>query len=163
MGAALGQPPPDSPGVKEVTDLVKDIGAQTANIAEAMTELSREVRDKSNAASSKQPAPSVQTPDPVQQAGGGTTLNQMPRGMPAVIDLSSRIPAARHSQPRNVTWATVTLSSGMHVTLLGPIFSPFPQYSCALPWQTISRVGQCIAPTSTSCHVPRLHVVVPMA
>ena len=53
MGAALGQPPPDSPGVKEVTDLVKDIGAQTANIAEAMTELSREVRDKSNAASSK--------------------------------------------------------------------------------------------------------------
>ena len=115
MGAALGQPPPDSPGVKEVTDLVKDIGAQTANIAEAMTELSREVRDKSNAASSKQPAPSVQTPDPVQQAGGGTTLNQMPRGMPAVIDLSSRIPAARHSQPRNVTWATVTLSSGRQV------------------------------------------------
>ena len=113
MGAALGQPPLDSLGMKELVDLTKDIGAQTASIAEAMAELNKEVRERGATTAGKHPSQQMpmQMPDPLQQTGG--MMNQASPSMPAVIDLSSRIPA--RPQSRNVTWATVTLSSGKQV------------------------------------------------
>ena len=113
MGAALGQPPLDSLGMKELVDLTKDIGAQTASIAEAMAELNKEVRERGATTAGKHSSQQVpmQMPDPLQQTGG--MMNQASPSMPAVIDLSSRIPA--RPQSRNVTWATVTLSSGKQV------------------------------------------------
>ena len=93
MGAALGQPPLDSLGMKELVDLTKDIGAQTASIAEAMAELNKEVRERGATTAGKHSSQQVpmQMPDPLQQTGG--MMNQASPSMPAVIDLSSRIPA----------------------------------------------------------------------
>ena len=46
MGAALGQAPVDSQGTKELLDLVKDMGAPTATLAETTAELVKEIRDR---------------------------------------------------------------------------------------------------------------------
>ncbi|CAE7745920.1 unnamed protein product [Symbiodinium sp. CCMP2592] len=110
MGAAVGATPTDSNGTRELLDLTKELAAQTGATSEAVAELSelvKELHDK----------PTTTQPQQPRSAGPSSSVDMGPQpmpttpgAMPAVIDLSSRIPQRGSTQ--SPVWATVVLSNG---------------------------------------------------
>ncbi|CAE7298007.1 unnamed protein product [Symbiodinium sp. CCMP2592] len=113
MGAALGAPPSDSPGVKDIQNLLKDVAAQTASLSDALHDVVKDMKDLKDRPRTASPpsgtamgsadvlGAAIPQPVPPQTVAGT---------MPAVIDLSSRIPARPTAQ--NTQWATLILANG---------------------------------------------------
>ena len=134
MGAAMSQPPVDSRGTTESLDLLKDMAAQVATLAETMDEVVKELQNRPlpspqpKAPPREHPAAgSAQTFAAPQEAAMTTGQPGYPQNMPTVIDLASRIPQQRLG---NTPLATCMLSNGRKILVpedevLGPQQGPF--------------------------------------